>query len=185
MRTFLAIEVPKDARKRIDAFIQEESTRSLPIKWVKFQNLHVTLKFLGEIDEQKKSEIQPVIKEITEKLRPFQVNLEGVGCFPGPKNPKVLWIGVKQGAEILGEIAQELERRLSKFGFKKERRFHAHLTIGRIKKFCKVDDILTKSITTEVFPINAITFFKSTLKPEGPIYEELEKFNLGHTTTAS
>jgi len=182
MRAFLAIEIPEHTRLKVDDFIQEQSKKDLPVKWVRFENLHVTLKFLGEIDDRKKAEIIPAIKEIAEMYKPFKIDLEGVGCFPGTKNPRVLWIGVKQGAEQLRRLVLQLEERLTRFGFKREKRYHAHLTIGRIKKFCKVDDILSKNITTEAFSINAITLFRSTLKPEGPIYEELKKFKLGYDT---
>lgn len=179
MRTFLAIEVPQYLRKKVDSLIQEEKKRGLPIKWVACDNLHITLKFLGEIDGIKKDEIAPVIAEVSKRYTPFKVRLEGLGCFPSPRNPRVLWVGVTDGAETLGRLASDLEERLSQFDFKKEKRFHAHLTIGRIKKFCKIDDILSKSITTDAFGVDAITLFKSTLKPEGPIYEELKKFTLG------
>jgi len=179
MRTFLAIEVPQHLRKKVDSRIQEEKKKDLPIRWVAFENLHITLKFLGEIDDKKKDEITSVITEISKQYTPFKVRLEGLGCFPNPKNPRVLWIGVAEGAETLSEIANELEEKLSQLGFKKEKRFHAHLTIGRIKKPCKIDDILHKNITTESFLVNAITLFKSTLKPDGPIYEELKKFAFG------
>ncbi len=179
MRTFLAIEVPKHIRKKINTLIEEEEKKELPIKWVKFENLHITLKFLGEIDEKKKGEIIPVITDVSKKYTPFRMRLEGLGCFPGARNPRVLWIGVAECSEILGKIANELEEKLSQYGFKKEKRFHAHLTIGRVKRFCKVDDILEKSIDTEAFSVNSVTLFKSTLRPEGPVYEELKKFSLG------
>ncbi|MGB3478979.1 MAG: RNA 2',3'-cyclic phosphodiesterase [bacterium] len=179
MRTFLAVEIPRQIRKKINNFIEEEKSKGLPIKWVKFENLHITLKFLGEIDENKKEEITPAIKELCKKYVRFNMNLQGLGCFPHPGNPRVLWIGVKLGHELLIDIAGELEEKLSQFGFKMEKRFHGHLTIGRIKKFCKVDDILTKTYKSEVFPVTAITLFKSALTSQGPIYEALEKFNLG------
>jgi 2'-5' RNA ligase len=179
MRTFLAVEIPEHIRKQIDIFLHEEAGKNLPIKWVTFNNLHITLKFLGEIDEKMKKEITPALHEVAKTYRSFNMNLEGIGCFPSPRNPRVLWIGAKQGSEMLCKIAQELEEKLARFNFKKEKRFHPHLTIGRIKKFCLVNDILEKEMKTESFPIRAITLFKSTLKPEGPIYEELQKFPLG------
>jgi len=179
MRTFLAVEIPRQIRKKINNFIEEEKSKGLPIKWVKFENLHITLKFLGEIDENKKEEITPAIKELCKKYVRFNMNLQGLGCFPDPGNPRVLWIGVQPGHELLIDIAGELEEKLSQFGFKMEKRFHGHLTIGRIKKFCKVDDILARSFKSEIFSATAITLFKSSLTPQGPIYEALEKFNLG------
>jgi 2'-5' RNA ligase len=176
MRTFLAIEVPENVRKVIHDFVQKEAKKELPIKWVAFDNLHITLKFLGEIDEAMKEEIMPVIAEICEQRRPFRIELEGLGCFPNSKNPRVIWVGVKQGGDELCAIAAGLERGLVRFGFKEEQRFHPHLTVGRIKKFCKVEDILAKTVSTESFEVTSLMLFKSTLKPEGPIYTALENF---------
>ena len=179
MRTFLAVEMPEALRKQIADFIQAHAKPELPIKWVRFENLHITLKFLGEIDEATKQKILPVIEDVAKRHSPFTVQLEGLGCFPGPRKPRVLWVGVKQGRENLQEIATRLEEALTRFGFKEEKRFHAHLTIGRIKRSCKVDDILAEAITSEPFTADSITFFKSILKPEGPTYEGLRRFALG------
>lgn len=179
MRTFIAIEVPEKIRKHIDSVVMEEKKRNLPIKWIKFQNFHITLKFLGEINEPKKNEIIPLMTDVSKKFSTFEVGFEGIGCFPNPRNPRVLWIGVTEGSEKLCEIAQNLEGALSRCGFKEEKRFHSHLTIARIKKSCKVDDILKRTIKFEPFSVNSIILFKSTLTSEGPIYEVLQKFTLG------
>lgn len=179
MRTFIAVEIPKEKREIVWRLIKSEKERGLPIKWVEFENLHITLKFLGEIDEKKKEELSPILSEISKKYKPFNVSLEGLGCFPSPRNPRVLWVGVGEGDKELIRIAKELENSLIRYGFKKEeRKFHPHLTIGRIKTFCKVDDILERPIKTDSFLITSLILFKSTLKPEGPIYDELNRFPL-------
>jgi 2'-5' RNA ligase len=179
MRTFLAIEVPEKIRKKIDDVIRDEKKRDLPIKWVKCENLHITLQFLGEIDENKKKEITPVLQEVVNKVTPFHISLEGIGCFPTPKKPRVVWVGVIQGKENLCSIAQKVETALAGYGFREEKRFHPHLTIGRIKKFCTVDEILKRQITSDPFVVDSIVLFQSTLKPEGPIYEALQTFPFG------
>jgi 2'-5' RNA ligase len=179
MRTFIAIEVPEKIRKEIDNVITDEKKRDLPIKWVKYENLHITLKFLGEINENKKIEIAPALQEIANKVTPFNISLEGIGCFPTPKNPRVVWIGVKLGKENLCSIAQNVETALVGYGFKEEKRFHPHLTIGRVKKLCSVNEILERQIMSDPFLVNSIVLFKSTLKPEGPIYEVLQAFPFG------
>ncbi|KPJ74444.1 hypothetical protein AMJ52_00610 [candidate division TA06 bacterium DG_78] len=179
MRTFIAIEVPEKIRKEIDDVVTDEKKRGLPIKWVKCENLHITLKFLGEIDEYKKKEILPALQKLTNEVTPFHISLESIGCFPTPKNPRVVWVGVIQGKEKLCSIAQNVETALAGCGFKEEKRFHPHLTIGRIKKFCNVDEILERQITSASFLVNSIVLFKSTLKPEGSIYEVLQKFPFG------
>jgi 2'-5' RNA ligase len=179
MRTFIAVEVPKKIRKKINDVITEEKKRGLPIKWVKFENLHITLKFLGEIDENKKKEIIPVLQKVVNEVTPFHVSLEGIGCFPTPNNPRVIWVGVNQGKENLCSIAQNVETMLVSSGFREEKRFHPHLTIGRIKKFCRIDEILERQISSNPFVVNAIILFKSTLKSEGPVYETLHTFPFG------
>jgi 2'-5' RNA ligase len=179
MRTFIAIEVPEKIRKQIDDVITDEKKRGLPIKWVQYENLHITLKFLGEIDENKKREITPVLQEIANKVTPFHISLEGIGCFPTPKNPRVVWVGVIQGKDPLCAIVQNVETALSCYGFKQEKRFHPHLTIGRIKKVCNIVEILERQVASEPFLIDSIVLFKSTLKPEGPTYEVLQKFPFG------
>ncbi|UCD05082.1 MAG: RNA 2',3'-cyclic phosphodiesterase [candidate division WOR-3 bacterium] len=178
MRTFLAVEVPQKERRIISDFVLSSAKHELPIKWVKFENMHITLKFLGEIDEKKKAEITPVIKDICMRHSPFTVKMEGLGCFPNPRSPRVIWIGVTQGGEELCTIADALEKELARFGFNEEKRFHPHLTIGRIKKHCRVDNILDKPIRTDQFEVTSIVLFKSTLKPEGPIYDQLLNFML-------
>jgi 2'-5' RNA ligase len=176
MRTFIAVEVPEGIRKVVHDVVPTETKKGLPIKWVAFQNLHITLKFLGEIDENMKVEMGPVVAGVCRKYKPFQVRLQGLGCFPGPKNPRVLWVGVGEGSTQLCDLAAELENGLAPLGFKEEKRFHPHLTIGRIKKFCKVDDILARNISTDTFGVDSVMLFRSILKPEGPVYEELERF---------
>jgi 2'-5' RNA ligase len=178
MRTFLAVEVPQKERRIISDFILTEAKRELPIKWVRFENLHITLKFLGEIDEKKKTDIAAVIENICGKHSSFKVRLEGLGCFPNPGNPRVLWVGVTQGSDELCTIADALEKELTNFGFKEEKRFHPHLTIGRAKKRCRVDDTLAKNISCDPFEVASVALFKSTLKPEGPIYDKLLSFVL-------
>jgi len=178
MRTFLAIEIPEQIKRKVDQLITQEKKNQLPIKWTKFENLHITMKFLGEIEESKKLEIIPVLERTCKPFAPFNINLEGIGCFPHPGNPRVLWIGVKLGVAALTAIACGIEKDLSAIGFMKDKDFHAHLTIGRTRKFCKVDSFLAKPFTTEDFSVNSVTLFESILKPEGPIYSTLKKFNL-------
>lgn len=178
MRTFLAIEVPATIRKIISDFVENEAKKELLIKWVKFENMHVTLKFLGEIDEGLKVQVSQVVADIAQHHDSFRMQLGGLGCFPNTRNPRVIWVGVKQGGDELCAIASEMEEELGRIGFKEEKRFHPHLTIGRVKSYCKVEDILTKTISTEPFDVSSLVLFSSTLKPEGPIYTALDRYSL-------
>ncbi len=179
MRTFIAVEIPEKQKKIIWEFISEQKKKNLPIKWVEFENLHITLKFLGEIEEKKLNKILPVLSTISGRTKSFNLCLENFGCFPGIRNPRVLWVGVSQGGDEMIKLATEIEDDLNKIGFKKEgKKFHPHLTIGRIKTPCRLDDIINQSIKTDVFDVKEFILFKSTLLPSGPVYEKINKFSL-------
>lgn len=179
MRTFIAVEIPEKQRKAIWDLITEQKKKNLPIKWVEFENLHITLKFIGEIDEKKLERILPQLSTISGRTKSFKISLESLGCFPGIRNPRVLWIGVNQGGDELIKLATEIENELYKIGIKKEeKKFHPHLTIGRIKSPCKVDDILNQTMKTDIFEVKEFILFKSTLQPSGPVYEKLKIFPL-------
>lgn len=179
MRAFIAAEIPENIRRMVDYFIKEAKTKDLPIRWVDFENLHITLKFMGDVDDKKKEPIAAALTEALKKYPPFNVDLEGAGVFPNARNPRVLWIGVNQGKNELTQLAGDLEQLATRFGVRREeKRFHPHLTIGRTKAFCKVDAIVAQIIKTQEFPIDTVTFFKSVLKPDGPVYEPLQRFRL-------
>ncbi|MEO0185059.1 MAG: RNA 2',3'-cyclic phosphodiesterase [candidate division WOR-3 bacterium] len=179
MRTFIAVEIPEKQKKLIWDFILEHKKGNPPIKWVAFENLHITLKFLGEIDEKKINLMVSALTTISARTKSFKLKLENPGCFPSVRNPRVLWIGVTTGAQELTGLATDIENSLTQFGIKKEdKKFHPHLTIGRIKTSCRVDEIVAKIIQTEEFLINEFVLFKSTLLPSGPVYEKLKNFAL-------
>lgn len=179
MRAFIAIEIPDNQKKIVWNFIQEFKKLNLPIKWVEYENLHITLKFFGEIDEKKLAQILPVLSSISNSTKSFTMQLENFGCFPNIRNPRVLWTGVSQGTNEIISLAEQLEKNLVKFGFKKEsKKYHPHLTIGRIKTFCKVDDIINTAVKTEPFNVNEFILFKSTLLSSGPVYEKIKTFSL-------
>ncbi len=179
MRTFIATEIPEVQKKVIWEFVLSHKKNNLPVKWVAYENLHITLKFIGEIDERKLDSIKSALSTVSGKTKCFKMQLGNPGCFPNIRNPRVLWIGVSIGAEHLIKLADELENSLIQCGIKKEeKKFHPHLTIGRIKTFFKVDDIINKSIATEPFDVKEFILFKSTLLPSGPVYEKIKNFAL-------
>ncbi|MEO0131770.1 MAG: RNA 2',3'-cyclic phosphodiesterase [candidate division WOR-3 bacterium] len=192
LRSFIALPIPDRLKTEIAVMI-EEFTREfsnvsapLPIKWVSRENLHITLVFLGEISSDFLNKTQDILKELTKTVTPFKVQLRGLGAFPNPRSARVVWIGIKEGAEQISYFQNKLEEALMTIGYKpEERKFHPHLTIGRIKvpltgpnkeKFLK---ILETNYQSEVFPINNVILFKSTLTPSGPIYEIIKEFPLG------
>ncbi len=183
MRTFIAIEIDPSIKDKISNLVQELGKQGAKVGWVKKESIHLTLKFLGEIDEKKIKEVSEKLKLISSKIKPFRIRIEGTGWFPEKgSHPRVLWIGVKY-PEHLKILWEEIEKELEKIGFEKEgREFSPHITIGRVKgngSINKVLDILRK-FTTYLFgemEVKRIILFQSILKPDGAEYIPLEKFD--------
>ncbi len=186
MRTFIAIEISKDIIEKINNFIFKtyQEIDKNKISWVKKENLHITLKFLGEINENQIEIVKNVLKYIAKDVEDFFISLEGLGLFPNLKSPRVIWIGIKKGEEKLKFLSNIINENLSKYGFlKEEKEFASHLTIARIKKIKSINEIINyfekyKNQFFGISKVKNITFFQSILKPEGPEYFVIEKIFL-------
>jgi len=184
LRTFIAINLNPEIKKTLIQLIKELDTGNRSIKWVAEQGMHLTLKFLGEIDREKVAQIKNVLKRILKKYRPFSLRFKGTGSFPpGKKAARVLWVGIEE-EESLERLQSELEAELEKIGFpKEERRFHPHLTLGRVKFPSGLGQTLSllekyKDQTFGEMKVEKITFFQSILKPTGAEYSILSEFEL-------
>ncbi|MFA4647849.1 RNA 2',3'-cyclic phosphodiesterase [Pyrococcus kukulkanii] len=182
MRAFIAIDVSEEVR---DAIVRAQDfigTKEAKIKFVERENLHITLKFLGEITQEQAEEIKKILAEIAKRHKKHEVRVKGIGVFPNPNYVRVIWAGVEND-EGIKAIAQDIERELSKLGFKKDKEFVAHVTIGRVKFVkdklglaMKLKELANEDFGT--FRVEAIELKKSTLTPKGPIYETLARFEL-------
>ena len=177
MRTFVAVEVDnKDILRNIMAV--QKSTH-FKAKSIRIDQIHFTLQFLGEIDEEKCEKVKDLLRTIT--FSQFDLSLKGVGGFPNLKNPRVIWIGTdKKGAEKLIEITKEVEMRLARLGFEKDKKFKPHLTILRIKH--NVGDISLQMKEYEAIEfgtqvVSKIKLKRSVLSPKGPEYSDLLVIN--------
>ncbi|WP_428325139.1 RNA 2',3'-cyclic phosphodiesterase [Nitrosopumilus sp.] len=175
MRTFVAIEISEnDIKKSIKDFQNKLQISAKPIS---SDQLHFTLQFLGEISEE---QIQKVIESLqTIKFSEFTINLKGIGAFPKPKFPRVIWVGTdEEGGKNLIELAKRVENVLKPLGLISDKPFKPHITIFRIKK--KIGDI-TEELNKQKFmdfgmqKISRIMLKKSELTSEGPIYSNLEE----------
>jgi RNA 2',3'-cyclic 3'-phosphodiesterase len=190
MRTFIAIELPQDIKDAISRLQSKLKATGADVKWVSPSNIHLTLKFLGEIDEKTRDATIEVMQEIASDISTFSIKLGSIGAFPGIRSPRVIWIGLSQGHDQVKTIAQMLENELEACGLAKENReFSSHITIGRIRSL-KNKDALAAGISKLGGPVTEnpgeflagkITLFKSTLTPQGPIYEKLQETNLKTT----
>jgi 2'-5' RNA ligase len=184
MRAFIAIDLNEEIKKRICAFIRELDTGEKGIRWVKTRGMHLTLKFLGEVPEEKIERIKPLLENIAGNYPSFRLKLKGTGAFPpGAKFPRVMWIGIEMN-ETLENMQTRVENELQNLGISREnRKFHPHLTLARIKGRPDIEKVL-ESLASHAetdfggMIVNRLTLFKSTLKPTGAEYTILSEFYL-------
>jgi 2'-5' RNA ligase len=180
-RGFIAIDVK--ATEFILKFLQEINNLNADIKTVEPQNIHITIKFLGDVQQDKIDEIEQIIKDSVTNTDPFTITFKDTGVFPNKNYIRVVWIGIHK-SDKLKAIAGNIDESLSKLGFKKEKReFSAHLTIGRVKTARNMELLLKKIEDFSNFDfgkqdIISIKLKKSDLTPKGPIYTTLKEIKL-------
>lgn len=184
MRTFVAIELDTGIKDSLSALIRELDTAGRSIRWVKPHGMHLTLKFLGEVSQDKINEVESVLGNIAKDYPAFPLNLAGTGTFPpGARFPRVVWVGIGEN-ETLRMIQIRVENELEKIHFPREKRkFHPHLTLGRVKGPQNLETTLKtlaqyKEADFGGMTVNKITLFKSTLKPSGAEYTILSEHRL-------
>lgn len=176
IRTFIAAEIPWC--QLLDELLDKLKKSGARLSVPKAEGMHVTLKFLGDIPENSVQKISDSLAKVASLHSSFEAKLIGTGCFPGSRNPRVLWVGMDDGGK-LGEIAKAVDNEMNKLGFELERRpFTPHITVGRVKALSGIDGairILGEYDKTEFgsFKVIDIKLKKSTLTPTGAIYEDL------------
>ena len=154
------------------------------MSWVRAENIHVTLKFLGETEEKRLRRVRPALTEVAREADPFAMEVSGVGSFGG-RIPRVVWVGVGDGAEPRTRLAGRVEAGLGRVGFPKERRgFTAHLTLGRVRSPRNAESLLAALQEHHVekfggFTATQFELMQSELRPTGSVYTVLERFPLG------
>lgn len=173
MRTFVAVEITEESV--INSIKKLQSSLKIAAKPVEVQNMHFTLLFLGEISEDMSQKVLAQLKTI--EFSSFEICFEGIGAFPKPKFPRVVWIGIDdEGAKHLVDLAKKVEDKLATLGFKPDKPFKPHATIFRVKN--KVGDITSElskfaDIKFGTQKVSQIKFKQSVLTPTGPIYSDL------------
>ncbi|MDL2246521.1 RNA 2',3'-cyclic phosphodiesterase [Methanobrevibacter sp. OttesenSCG-928-K11] len=182
IRSFLAIELEENLKENVSNVQKEFRKIDADIKYVPSKNMHLTLKFFGDIDLDTVEKLSLKIESVLNNYSEFTLKLKGCGNFPNPNNIKVIWIGFEDN-EILSNLQKELDNEFNTLGFKKERDYKSHLTIGRMKNAKNKDEVkelIAKNKTIEIgqMKVNKIILKKSTLTPNGPIYEDLKVFKV-------
>ena len=188
MRAFIAIELGQALHDELASLQAKlKASAGADVKWVEPQNIHLTLKFLGEVPENKIDKIKGALDAIAANMAAFTVSLSETGAFPNLNSPRVIWVGIKEGAIESAKLTEKIEEQLAKLGFPKEdRAFSAHLTLARVRSQKgrqrlkeSVDEINNSSVVHRPSSVvTHITLFQSTLMPKGPVYTILYKTNL-------
>jgi RNA 2',3'-cyclic 3'-phosphodiesterase len=182
LRTFIAVDIGKAIRDRAVA-LQETLTRAgTEVKWVEPENLHVTLLFLGEVDARDVPEVCRAVAEVCAGQPAFDLAVETAGCFPNPRRPRILWVGIGQGTQELVALHDALELPLLELGCyrREERRYTPHITIGRVKSERPTDKLATALAKQAGWKggsvrVSEVLVLSSELTPKGPNYTVLSR----------
>lgn len=185
IRTFLAVDLPDSLRPQL-ALVQGELKRSqADVRWVAVGNIHLTLKFFGNLPDTEVDPIAQAAREVTAKQEPFQLQITDAGAFPSVKSPRVIWLGLGGDLIPLAQMYNKLEKAFAALGHLPEGRpFNPHLTLGRVKspqnrhRLAKLLETLPP-LNWPPFKVGEIILFKSTLTPQGSIYTPLQVVPLG------
>ena len=182
VRAFLAIEVPEELKLKIHKVIKEFKKIDARIKYVELENLHLTLKFFGDIETEGLDVLSDRISNVLEDFDNFSIKIKGCGAFPNTNRIRVIWLGIEND-EYVRKLHDELDKEFVKLGFEGDRKFSTHLTIGRMKSPKGKKEVKStiegfKDVEFGDVNVDRIVLKKSTLTPDGPIYEDLKTFEL-------
>jgi 2'-5' RNA ligase len=179
IRSFIAVALPPSIVDYIDNIKETLCSYRFNVRWVKPETIHLTLKFLGDINATDIGVVGAAMDRAVKETAPITLSVRGAGVFPGVKRPRVVWLGMGGQVPVLIALQQALDENLAAAGFEKEKRpFRAHLTLGRVKgaiDAAMLGKALSDMMNVESMPfvVDRIFLIKSELKPSGPVYTKL------------
>ncbi len=190
-RLFVAMEVPEEVCRHIETVQGALRKTTVPVRWVKADGVHLTLKFLGDVEIHRVEELSRALAKATAGMRGFRLQPAGLGAFPSLHRPNVLWLAVEGDIEPLMDLQRRVEKSLKKRGFPADRKaFHPHLTIGRVRRGTRHDELepLVASLSACSPPacaswnVTSFALVRSELRPTGARYTTLMRFPLGEAS---
>ncbi len=184
MRTFIAIQLPEEIKEVLEELSGRLRKSGARANWVNPANVHLTLRFLGEISPEQVERIADLLAEGYSGTARFEVRVAGVGAFPNSHRPAVIWAGVGPLEGGLGRVQAVAEQAACAIGLAPEKRpFHPHLTLARIKDPQQGKRLIPylereESSYGGAFIVSGVSLFSSTLRPQGPLYQCLREFAL-------
>lgn len=190
IRTFIAIELNEALHRALAQtqarFQRDASART--IRWVASENIHITLKFLGEVDAARLPALQHAVTDACARVAPFTLTLGGVGAFPNTRQPNVVWVGARGQVGEAARLAEQIDSACAALGFAREARaFTPHLTLGRVKREAspserqRIGALIAEMSVGDLgeLRVERVSIMKSVLTPRGSIYTRLAECGLG------
>lgn len=189
LRAFIAIELPPAIRDPM-ARIMESLDRGLPrrsVRWVRPDGIHLTLKFLGDTPASQLDHVQSLMAAAAREVTPFECVVAGLGCFPSPRQPRIVWVGLHEPSGVLNRLQRAIEAGAARLGYPKDDRpFNPHLTLGRLGREVQGQDARRVGENVQVagvgelgtFRVEAVSLMSSDLRRGGPVYTRLYQARL-------
>ena len=182
MRTFIAVELDGATREAVVGLAGRVARAVSGVRWVKPDNIHITIRFLGEISPETRDLVERVLRNAALEFSPFGVTVEELGAFPSLRKPRVLWVGIGRGKKELRSLHSKIEKKLAEAGIPAEKRsYKPHITIGRLKRppgSDKLADIVGRERVISSFVVDKVVLFKSELRPEGAVHSAIYEASL-------
>jgi 2'-5' RNA ligase len=187
MRLFLAIPIDKPILDALAGATDKLRETRAPVRWVRPEGMHLTLKFLGDTEPGRVEPLVEAIADVTEGIMPFPISVAGSGAYPKIRSPRVLWAGVMENSGTLKRLVKSIEEEGEKLGFEREKReFSPHITIGRVKGNMNIARLIAavkeiKDVHWGDQEAGEVVLYSSELNPGGAVYEKVHVFQLGRT----
>ena len=186
LRTFVAVEISSAVRQRAAVLIEQLRASPVDVKWVEPHNQHMTLEFLGEVPTKETPRVCEAVQRGAAKVEPFELVVCTAGAFPTADRPRTLWLGTSDGEAQMIELHRHVEHALAKLGYRKQhRRFHPHLTLGRVRRggpgVKQLGDLVQQNADFHAgrLTVSQVVVFSSQLARGGPTYDALCRGKLG------
>lgn len=187
MRLFIALPLPERVEKHLGDLIDDLRGHGGNVRWVPAGNIHLTVRFLGETDPALVDRLADEMNKVAARYQRLEAVADRIGAFPNLRRPRVLWVGLTEPTGGLKLLARDMEKAVHKLGFKAEKKgFKAHLTMGRVRDQRDIKPLVDYIDRFAFDPLpcelDRLVLFKSTLTPQGSIYERLHESPLGRAT---
>ncbi len=184
MRTFIAIEMTSEIKAGMKELQDKLRASGADVAWTRPDGVHLTLKFLGEVDAATVDSLGAALEDAVKGFAPLTLYVRGTGVFPTPKSPRVVWLGLEGGLDALAALYEKVEAVCERLGFRREGRpFKPHVTLGRVKSLRGRESLMKalagfEKVELGTIEADVVSVMKSELRPSGAVYTEMRRIGL-------